>query len=112
MKRLVIDLGHGGHDPGAIGPNKTYESIIVLKIGSELSKLLKNYEIETKFTRLSDTFLSLEYCQISVPLTLEFVLELIWIDKKKYALKSFAIFVLSLNETKVSDSLVNLVSIS
>ena len=59
MKRLVIDLGHGGHDPGAIGPNKTYESNIVLKIGSELSKLLKNYEIETKFTRLSDTFLSL-----------------------------------------------------
>ena len=25
MGKLVIDLGHGGHDPGAIGPNKTHE---------------------------------------------------------------------------------------
>ena len=59
MKRLVIDLGHGGHDPGAIGQNKTYESNIVLQIGNKLNELLKNYAIETTFTRLSDTFLSL-----------------------------------------------------
>lgn len=30
MKKLVIDLGHGAHDPGAIGPNGTHESDIVL----------------------------------------------------------------------------------
>ena len=41
MKRLVIDLGHGGHDPGAIGPNKTHEADIVLAIGKELNELLK-----------------------------------------------------------------------
>ena len=59
MKRLVIDLGHGGHDPGAIGPNKTHESDIVLAIGKELNELLKGYELEVKFTRLSDVYLSL-----------------------------------------------------
>ena len=59
MKRLVIDLGHGGHDPGAIGPNKTHEADVVLAIGKELNELLKGYELEVKFTRLSDVYLSL-----------------------------------------------------
>ena len=27
MGKLVIDLGHGGHDPGAIGVNKTHSQI-------------------------------------------------------------------------------------
>ena len=36
MKRLVIDLGHGGYDPGAIGLNKTHEADVVLAIGKEL----------------------------------------------------------------------------
>ena len=40
MKKLVIDLGHGGHDPGAIGPNKTNEADIVLSIGKELDNML------------------------------------------------------------------------
>ncbi len=60
MKKLVIDLGHGGNDPGAIGLNKTYESNIVLAIGNALNDLLKPYEIETRFTRLSDTYISLK----------------------------------------------------
>ncbi len=59
MKRLVIDLGHGGHDPGAIGPNKTHEADVVLAIGNELNELLKGYELEVKFTRLSNVYLSL-----------------------------------------------------
>ena len=59
MKRLVIDLGHGGHDPGAIGVNKTHEADVVLAIGKELNELLKGYDLEVKFTRLSDVYLSL-----------------------------------------------------
>ena len=45
MKRLVIDLGHGGTDPGAIGPNKTHEADLVLAIGKELNELLKGYNL-------------------------------------------------------------------
>ena len=59
MKRLVIDLGHGGHDPGAIGANKTHEADVVLAIGKELNELLKGYKLEVKFTRLSNVYLSL-----------------------------------------------------
>ena len=59
MKRLVIDLGHGGTDSGAIGPNKTHEADLVLAIGKELNELLKGYNLEVKFTRLSNKYLSL-----------------------------------------------------
>lgn len=59
MKRLVIDLGHGGHDPGAIGPNKTHEADVVLAIGKELNELLKSCNLEIKFTRLENKYLSL-----------------------------------------------------
>ena len=59
MKRLVIDLGHGGTDPGAIGPNGTHEADLVLAIGKELNELLKGYNLLIKFTRLSNKYLSL-----------------------------------------------------
>lgn len=60
MKKLVIDLGHGGTDPGAIGLNKTNESDVVLAIGKELNELLKGCNLEVKFTRLSDKYISLQ----------------------------------------------------
>ncbi|CEN21460.1 N-acetylmuramoyl-L-alanine amidase family protein [Paraclostridium sordellii] len=59
MKKLVIDLGHGGTDPGAIGPTKKHEADIVLAIGKELNELLKGCILEIKFTRLSNKYLSL-----------------------------------------------------
>lgn len=59
MKKLVIDLGHGGTDPGAIGPTKTHDADIVLAIGKELNELWKCCNLEVKFTRLSNKYLSL-----------------------------------------------------
>ena len=59
MKILVIDLGHGGADPGAVGPNGTHEADLVLAIGKELNELLKGYNLSIKFTRLSNIYLSL-----------------------------------------------------
>src|SRR4030042_730807 len=32
---VVIDPGHGGEDPGAVGPRKTMEKDIVLKVGEK-----------------------------------------------------------------------------
>ncbi|WP_270647612.1 N-acetylmuramoyl-L-alanine amidase family protein [Paeniclostridium hominis] len=59
MKKLVIYLGHGGSDPGAVGQNKTHEADIVLAIGKTLNELLKDYDLDFKFTRLSDRHISL-----------------------------------------------------
>ena len=37
---VAIDAGHGGEDPGALGPNRVREKDVVLKIGNELKKLI------------------------------------------------------------------------
>ncbi len=37
---IAIDAGHGGEDPGAIGPNKTREKAVVLQIARELKKAI------------------------------------------------------------------------
>jgi len=39
-KIIVIDPGHGGEDPGAIGPKRTMEKDVVLKIARRLQYLL------------------------------------------------------------------------
>jgi N-acetylmuramoyl-L-alanine amidase len=60
-KIVVIDPGHGGEDPGAIGPKKTVEKDIVLKVGTKLVQLLnQNKEIQAFLTRKGDYFIPLE----------------------------------------------------
>ena len=46
-KIVVIDAGHGGHDPGAIGYSGVYEKNITLSVAKEL----KNSLIATGNTR-------------------------------------------------------------
>lgn len=59
MKKLVIDLGHGGYDPGAVGKGGTKESDVVLSIGRHLDTMLKGIDLDVKFTRMSDRYISL-----------------------------------------------------
>ena len=60
-KIVVIDPGHGGEDPGAIGPRKTMEKDIVLKVGEKVVHLLnQNKEIKAFLTRKGDYFIPLE----------------------------------------------------
>lgn len=37
---IAIDAGHGGEDPGAIGPRRVYEKDVVLAIGKELETMI------------------------------------------------------------------------
>jgi N-acetylmuramoyl-L-alanine amidase len=59
-KVVVIDPGHGGEDPGAIGPGGTYEKDINLQVALKTVELLKNYEIDTIMTRTIDIYTELE----------------------------------------------------
>jgi N-acetylmuramoyl-L-alanine amidase len=57
---VVIDAGHGGDDPGAIGPRKTLEKDIVLALAQNLQKMLDaTGEIRAFLTRRGDYFIPL-----------------------------------------------------
>ncbi|MFA7189457.1 MAG: N-acetylmuramoyl-L-alanine amidase [Sphaerochaetaceae bacterium] len=56
---VVIDPGHGGHDPGAVG-NGLNEKDAVLSIALKLRDLLSDDGIEVVMTRDSDVFVELE----------------------------------------------------
>jgi N-acetylmuramoyl-L-alanine amidase len=59
-KLVVIDPGHGGIDPGAIGRNKTKEKDVVLAFGHALrQKLEAGAKYDVVMTRTSDRFVSL-----------------------------------------------------
>jgi len=61
IRRVVIDPGHGGKDPGAIGPRGLYEKDVVLDVAKKLKKILtEKYKIEAILTRDRDIFLPLE----------------------------------------------------
>lgn len=59
-KRIVLDPGHGGHDPGAIGPNKLCEKDVVLDIALKLKEILsEDPNLEVFLTRERDVFIPL-----------------------------------------------------
>ncbi|MBU2998127.1 N-acetylmuramoyl-L-alanine amidase [Cellulophaga baltica] len=61
QKRIVIDVGHGGKDAGAIGINGIQEKDVVMNIANAILKL--NDELDTPLdiylTRYTDTLISL-----------------------------------------------------
>jgi N-acetylmuramoyl-L-alanine amidase len=60
-KIVIIDPGHGGDDPGAIGPGKTMEKNVVLKVGEKVVRLLnQKKEIKAFLTRKGDYFIELK----------------------------------------------------
>jgi N-acetylmuramoyl-L-alanine amidase len=59
-KIIVLDAGHGGDDPGAVGPNGIKEKDINLEIVRELKSLFDNNEdYDIILTRSDDTFIPL-----------------------------------------------------
>jgi len=61
IRRVVIDPGHGGKDPGAIGPGGLREKDVVLKIAMKLEKRLqRDLGLETILTRRDDVFIPLD----------------------------------------------------
>jgi len=56
LSKVVIDAGHGGNDPGAIGKNGLREKDVNLDIARKLSNLLRQEGVQTVLTRTSDRF--------------------------------------------------------
>jgi N-acetylmuramoyl-L-alanine amidase len=59
IKNIIIDPGHGGKDPGAIGRGGLREKDVVLNIAKRLKKVLNASGINVILTRSSDSFVSL-----------------------------------------------------
>jgi len=57
---VVIDAGHGGHDPGAIG-SKLKEKDVVLALALKLGKLIESNfsDVKVIYTRKTDEFIEL-----------------------------------------------------
>ena len=61
IRRVVVDPGHGGHDPGAVGPSGLQEKEVVLSIGLKLrEKLKEELGLDVVMTRSTDIFIPLE----------------------------------------------------
>lgn len=61
IKTIVIDAGHGGKDPGAIGRRGTKEKDIVLDIAKRLARMLREKsDVNVVLTRKGDYFLTLD----------------------------------------------------
>ncbi|TCN80827.1 N-acetylmuramoyl-L-alanine amidase [Vibrio crassostreae] len=57
---IVIDPGHGGEDPGSIGPSRKYEKNATLSISKKLAAQLNAIPgIKTRMTRNADYFVNL-----------------------------------------------------
>ena len=60
LRKVVIDPGHGGKDPGAIGRDGLREKDVNLSIALRLARLLREREIAVVLTRESDVFVPLD----------------------------------------------------
>jgi len=59
IKKVVVDAGHGGKDPGAIGKGGLREKDVNLDVAKRLATLLRARGIEVVMTRNSDVFVPL-----------------------------------------------------
>lgn len=59
---VVLDPGHGGHDPGSIGYRGVKEKNIVLDIAKKVGGYIKKYMpgVKVVYTRKTDKFIALE----------------------------------------------------
>lgn len=53
-KKVVLDAGHGGADPGAIGSGGTKEKDVTLQIALKTGAILKNHGVSVVYTREKD----------------------------------------------------------
>jgi len=95
---IVIDPGHGGEDPGAIGPGGTLEKDIVLDFSRSLRALFNKHErCEAFLTRYGDYFLTLrERTQIAEDYGAELFISIHTDSNRDRRLRGSSVYCLSL----------------
>ncbi|MBQ5658749.1 MAG: N-acetylmuramoyl-L-alanine amidase, partial [Peptococcaceae bacterium] len=53
-KKVVLDAGHGGADPGASGPGGIKEKDVVLQIALKVGTVLQQHGVSVIYTRIAD----------------------------------------------------------
>ncbi|MGH7357118.1 MAG: N-acetylmuramoyl-L-alanine amidase family protein [Candidatus Rokuibacteriota bacterium] len=60
LRTIVLDAGHGGHDPGAVGPGGLMEKDLVLDVTRRVAKLVRDrLDVKVQFSRDGDHFVTL-----------------------------------------------------
>lgn len=60
IRLIVVDAGHGGRDPGAIGPDKVFEKDVTLDMANALAKRLRqSLGVKVLLTRSDDRYIAL-----------------------------------------------------
>uniref|UniRef100_A0ACD5GSS4 N-acetylmuramoyl-L-alanine amidase family protein n=1 Tax=Desertifilum tharense IPPAS B-1220 TaxID=1781255 RepID=A0ACD5GSS4_9CYAN len=57
---VVVDPGHGGRDPGAVGIGGLQEKVVVMDISQQVAAILQQNGIQAVLTRTSDVEIDLE----------------------------------------------------
>ena len=61
VNRIIIDAGHGGKDPGAVGKDGLQEKVVTLDIAKKTADLIREkLKKEVFLTRSNDTYISLQ----------------------------------------------------
>ncbi|MFB6344975.1 MAG: N-acetylmuramoyl-L-alanine amidase [bacterium] len=95
---VIIDPGHGGRDPGAIGTNGLQEKKVVLEMAQKMEQVMsQNFsEIDVRLTRSSDEFLPLQKrTQIANQLNADLFISLHANSGRSSVAKGFELFTLS-----------------
>lgn len=100
---VVLDAGHGGVDPGAIGPSGSYEKDIVLAFAKEIKRQLEvGGRVKAVLTRERDIFMPLrERVQAARRADAELFLSLHVNSHKSRSIRGFSAYTLS---EKASDA--------
>jgi N-acetylmuramoyl-L-alanine amidase len=59
VRKIIIDAGHGGKDPGASSRSGLKEKKVVLEIAKDVKSLLERQGVQVTLTRSSDVFVEL-----------------------------------------------------
>ncbi len=60
LQRVMLDPGHGGHDPGAVGAAGLREKDVALEVAHRVAPLLSRQGLSVSLTRDDDRFVTLE----------------------------------------------------